>query len=277
VSERTAQVAPDPARTEPRDQAIVSARAFILAAVVAVIVAEVLIAFVDPLVGVALDAVIVAGLAGHRYVFAPGGTRAPAPAVTLACLALSLLPILRLLSLTLPTKRIAEIAWYEMVGAPILVVLVLLCRIDGDLVRLARNPGRIGVQAGIALSGVPLGLLGYLIARPEPLATGSNALNFLLGPPILIVFSGLTEELLFRGAIAVALERIGGRSMALALPALLFAAFHLDMGHPAYVPFAAAYGLLFGLAVRRTGALWGVAAAHGLLNVELIILLPHVF
>lgn len=270
-------MAPDPAATDPGDRAIVSVRAFVLAAVAAIIGAELIIAFVDPVIGVALDAVIIAGLAGHGYVFARGGTRAPSSPVTLACLSLSLLPILRLLSLTLPANRLAEITWYEMVGAPILVVLVLLCRMDGDLGRLARNPGRIGVQATIALSGVPLGLLGYLIARPAPLATGSDTMNFLLGPPILIVFSGLTEELLFRGAIAVSLARIGGRFMAITCPALLFTAFNLDIGHTAYVPFVAAYGLAFGLAVRRTGSLWGVAAAHGILNVGLIIIWPNVF
>lgn len=276
MSEQSAHLISEPVESESTTRAIVSAQVFVVAAVIAIIAAEALIAFVDPLIGTALDAAIIVALAGHRYVFAPTGTRAASSPIALACVVLSLLPIQRLLSLTLPTKRVGEIVWYELVGAPILAVLVFLCRIDPDLGRLVRNRGRVSVQVAIALTGLPLGLLGYLITRQSPLETGSSTMNLVLGPSILIVFSGLTEELLFRGALAVTLERISGRSMALVGPTLLFAAFHLDMGHLAYVPFAAVYGLAFGFAVRRTGSLAGVAAAHGLLNIGLIILWPHV-
>ena len=274
MSEQTAHLTPESAANEEA-RTIVSARAFVIAAVVAIIGAEALIAFVDPLIGVALDAVIIAALAGHRYVFAPAGTQAPASSISLACIALALLPIERLLSFTLPAKKVVEIAWYELVGAPILAVLLILCRVDPDLGRLARNRGRLLVQGAIALTGVPLGLAGYLLTRQAPLESGSRGLNYVLGPLILIVFTGVTEELLFRGAISVALERIGGRWMALAGSTLLFAAFHLDGGHLVYVPFAAAYGLAFWLAVRGTRSLTGVALAHGLLNVGMIIVWPH--
>jgi membrane protease YdiL (CAAX protease family) len=275
VSGQTAHLTAEPVASEPRAEALVSVRAFVAAAIVAIIGAEALIAFVDPLIGVALDAAIVAALAGHRYVFAPRGTRAPSSAIALACLALSLLPILRLLSLTLPARRLLEITWYELVGAPILAVLVMLCRLDADLLRLVRVPRDIPVQVAIALTGVPLGLLGYLITQERPLESGSDARDFVLAPLILIVFSGVMEELLFRGALTVTLERIWGRWVGLAGATLLFAAFHLDTEHLAYVPFAAAYGLAFGLAVRRTGSLAGVAMAHGLLTVGLIIVWPH--
>ena len=254
---------------------LVSVKAFVVAAVVAIIYAEALIAFVDPLLGVALDAVIIATLASHRYIFTPRGTQAPPLSISVACVALSLLPIMRLLSFTLPAKRLEEVAWYELIGAPILAVLAVLCRVDPDLGRLLRNPGRMLVQGAIALTGVPLGLAGYLITREAALDAGSPALTYVLGPLVLIVFAAFTEELLFRGALMVALERIGGQWMALACSALMFAAFHLDGGHLAYVPFAAGYGFAFGVAVRRTGSLTGVAAAHGLLNVGMIILWPH--
>lgn len=269
-----AQLTSEPVANEGTG-ALVSAQAFVLAAVVAIIGAEALIAFVDPLIGVALDAVIIAVLAGHRYVFAPRGTQAPPPAIALACVALSLLPILRLLSFTLPAKKLVEITWYELIGAPILAVLLILCRIDPDLGRLARNRGRILTQGAIASTGIPLGLAGFLITREPALDAGSRALTYVLGPVVLVAFAALTEELLFRGAVTVALERIVGPWVALAGSALMFAAFHLDGGHLTYVPFAAAYGLAFGLAVRRTGSLTGVAAAHGLLNVGMIVVWPH--
>lgn len=260
-----------------RDEArtVVSIRAFVVAAIGAVVGAEALIAFVDPLLGVGLDALIIAVLAWHRYIFAPTGKRAPSPALGVAAIALALLPIERILSLTMPAKKLVEIAWYELIGAPILAVLVVLCRIDPDLGRLARNRGRLGVQGAVAAAGIPLGLVGFLIARQPLPDAGPPALEYVVGPLILIVFTGLTEELLFRGALAVALERVGGKWLSIIATTLLFAAFHLDGGSLAFVPFAAAYGLAFALVVRWTGSLTGVVVAHGLLNVGMIILWPH--
>ena len=95
--------------------------------------------------------------------------------------------------------------------------LVAGASLEGQLARrIARARGRTVQQGAVALSGIPLGLIAYLIAKPEPLATGSDGMNYVLGPLILLVFSGLTEELLFRGALTVSLGRIMGPATALA-------------------------------------------------------------
>jgi membrane protease YdiL (CAAX protease family) len=66
------------------------------------------------------------------------------------------------------------------------------------------------------------------------------------------------EEALFRGAIQGVLER-GSRSRAIAITAVLFGLFHLDLW--AMIP-AVFLGLVFGTLVARTGSTMSSSLAH---------------
>jgi CAAX protease family protein len=57
---------------------------------------------------------------------------------------------------------------------------------------------------------------------------------------------------------------------------LVFVVAYLGVRPAAYVVFIGAVGLAFAWLVERTGSLLGVAVAHGLLNVGLIVVWPAV-
>jgi membrane protease YdiL (CAAX protease family) len=188
---------------------------------------------------------------------------------------LALLPLLRVLSLTMPLKPVAEIYWYALVGAPLLLAAFLVAR----LLHLSRPD--IGLrldgsllQIGIGLLGIPLGLAAFLLTRPAPLLRSFAWYDVVISAAILLLFSGFAEELIFRGMLQSAIEGVfPGRGIVGS--SALFAAMYLGTLSPVYVGFALLLGLGFGWAVRRTHTIWGVALAHGALTIGLLCLWPR--
>lgn len=238
---------------------------------VAIAVAEACFAFVDVVAGTLADAVLVVVLLNH-YIVARRESRGPAVDVLLA---LSLVPLLRVLSVTMTVEEVPEVYRYGVVGAAVLLAVVLAAR-------LMEAPSLIGLlqtrswqQVPVALSGVPLGLAAYAIARPDPLFEGIDWAQMLAGSVILLVFTGFTEELMFRGLLQGTLSLAYGRGGVL-FGSLLYAVVYLGATPVMYVGFMAALGLGFAAVVERTGSLVGVGIAHGLLNVGLILVWPAV-
>ncbi|HMQ34235.1 MAG TPA: type II CAAX endopeptidase family protein [Chloroflexaceae bacterium] len=189
--------------------------------------------------------------------------------------ALSLVPLARLLSLAAALPGLPTPAWQLAVGA---VFALAALRGAGEL-RL--GPGEIGlrpgaplVQAGIALVGVPLGLLQYAILQPAPLADASGR-PMLVGVALVALLGrAFGEELLFRGV----LQRAAGRALGqagLVFVAAVFAVLHLDFGSPLTILLAFGVGMAFGRLVERTGSLLGVTLASAIASALAHMVLPH--
>jgi len=245
----------------------------------AIALAEVVVLVWGIQAAVLCDAALVAILLGHFTLKTPRGD----PSLVTVALrdpfmrllpVLALLPLLRILSATMPVQRVAEIYWYAMVGVPLLCAILLTMRLfDLGLADIGLGRRITSTQAAIAWSGIPLGLVAYVLVRPEPLVGPGGVKRIYAGVVILIVFSGFTEEMLFRGLLQPILLRMFGPAGLIAT-SLLFAAVYLGTKAPAYVVFILGVGLFFGWCVRRTGSLWGVAIAHGIMSVSAILILP---
>ena len=267
-----------------------SLRAVGLAYVVAVAAAEASLAFANVAYGLGAHALVLlmllclAVLAPERAEPSAAGGKAHLDPLWILPV-LALVPLLRIVSLTTPVPDLAPIYWYAATGAPMLLAVGLTMRFLGrDRVREMTGiaPSRMAlsalwspVQGSIALSGVPLGLVAYLLLRPEPLEPHPGPWFFVFGALILVVFTGLTEELLFRGLLQSVFVELFGEIGVLAA-ALLFATMYLGTHSVSFVVFAALVGLGFGVRVRQTGSLAGVILAHGLISVELFLVWPYV-
>jgi uncharacterized protein len=131
-------------------------------------------------------------------------------------------------------------------------------------------------QIAVASTGLGLGTLQYLILRPPPLAPAQTWAQ--IWPPalILLVSTGLLEELIFRGLLLrTATQALG--AWGLAYSALLFATMQLGYRCPAHAAFAFAMGAFFACVVQRTRSLSGVTLAHGLANTLTFLVMPSVF
>jgi uncharacterized protein len=239
-----------------------------------IVVAELCVVFVSLRIGVALHGLIVFALL--NYYIAATRRRDPIAAGAATrwdvLVVLALVPLLRILSATMAVRDVSELYQYLLIGIPVLLAAVLATRLVAA--RRVRTWARCDLaQATIALLGVPLGLLGYVIARPAPLSDARSWATLVLGPPILLIFTGLTEELVFRGVLQQALVEFAG-DRGLVLGGLLYAVAYLGVRPWGYAAFAVGVGLVFAVLVYRTRSLAGVALAHGLLNIGVIIVWP---
>lgn len=234
---------------------------------VALAVAEAVSTLVEPRAGVVLHATILVGLLIHCAVVAERPLRR-------FLLALSFAPLIRLLSFSLPLATFPLVYWYLVTSVPLFVaafVAARTLRLSWDLIGLTRQ---LPIQIPVALTGLAFGYVEYQILRPEPLVRGLTLEQIWLPALILLVCTGFLEELIFRGLIQrTAVEAIGG--LGVLYVAILFAVLHLGYRSLIDALFVFGVGLFFGWVVERTKSLVGVTLAHGLTNVALYLVLPH--
>lgn len=137
----------------------------------------------------------------------------------------------------------------------------------GARVRMMPQPGTawLFVPAFLPIL-VNLGLIPLVGLRPLDVGT----MLTLLAGALLV---GFTEEVFYRGLMMRALEPCGARR-AVVVTALLFAVVHAlnalagaDPLHTALqIGYAFGFGLMFGALALRTGSIWPIILAHGLIN-----------
>jgi len=140
--------------------------------------------------------------------------------------------------------------------------------------------GKIGFKKGLIrlsfqiLTGVSvgavLGLVEEFVLRPQPINIGPSMISNIVYLVItMMVFVGLTEELLFRGLLQSYTADLMPKWQAIHLVSLLFALFHIGWLNPLEVVFAYGAGIVFGFLLLRTGGLTAPVVAHGFGNIVL--------
>jgi membrane protease YdiL (CAAX protease family) len=170
------------------------------------------------------------------------------------------------------------------------LALYLLWRtgIGPTAIGLGRLRRRTDVPGGLALAaliGIP-GLLLYLVARHLGLnaeVQPSGLHNSWWRIPVLILSAfanGFAEEVVVVGYLITRLRQLGlSQSRAVLASSLLRGAYHLYQGIGAGLG-NVAMGLVFGYAWCRTGRLWPLVIAHGIIDtvafVGYVVLSGHV-
>jgi membrane protease YdiL (CAAX protease family) len=233
--------------------------------------AEVLVAAVDPRLGAVLYAVLLVLLLRH-------GARAATATGQRLYWSFALVPVLRLLSLSLPLGSFSGVWRYAVVATLLLLGEVVALRAEG--LRLAdvglrwRWP-ELPRQALIGLLGVPLGLLWYVLLKPTPLAAALPPGALWVAAAVLLVSSGLPEELLFRGLLQRSSGAVLGPWLGPLLITCLWTALRLGSVSWPALGLTFLTGGLFALMAGWTGSIWGVSLANGLANVVLFLLAPY--
>jgi len=192
-------------------------------------------------------------------------------------LTLALAPLIRLQSLFLPLAGRPLVEWYFAVGAILFIAVFFTARMSGlNARRIGLNLHQFPLQIIFGLVGIGLGLIEYLILRPEPLADEFTIEALWLPALILTIFTGFLEELIFRGLIQEAALATYGR-FGLTFGSILFAVLHVGHRSLLDVIFVFSVAILFGYVVIRTGSILGASIAHSLTNVCLFLIFPFVF
>lgn len=177
---------------------------------------------------------------------------------------LSLVPILRLSSIvaTVPDWPLA--LWYVLAGGPVALAVALVARALGRSLHSLGVSARAAVwQMPIAALGVPAGAAGWLVLEGAGLADHTASDDVLVTGVVLFVFVGLLTEVLFRGLIQPAYTASFGWWGVL-VTATLSTASWAPTGSAAALGYAAATGVLAGVARHLTSSVVGVAIAQGL-------------
>ncbi len=192
-------------------------------------------------------------------------------------LCLSIAPLIRIFSLTLPLEYFPSYAWYLVAGVPMLIAAVTLIRIQ-HLGRsdIGLNIKNLRIQLAIMLTGIPFGVLEYVILKPAPLAAGLTIIDLLFLALALIIATGFAEELVFRGILQNSAVKTFGPKIGIVAVSTIFAALHIGWLNIFDVTLVFIISLFFGFLKFKTGSLAGVSLSHGMTNVFLFLVMPSI-
>jgi membrane protease YdiL (CAAX protease family)/tetratricopeptide (TPR) repeat protein len=240
-----------------------------LAYLAAIAVAEILTAFAPARTGLVAHAAVLLVVMIHAA--RVEGKKEQAFLVSLA-----FAPLIRVVSLSLPLADLPLLYWYLITSIPLFAAALIAAPTLGfSWPDLGLNLRRWGLQLVIGLSGIAFGVLEYWILRPDPLVDTFEWTALLWPALILLISTGLLEEMIFRGLLQRASLDVLG-VWGIGYIAILFAVLHTGYKSLLDVLFVAAVGLFFGWVVHRTRSLLGVTLAHGLTNIVLLLVLPFV-
>jgi membrane protease YdiL (CAAX protease family) len=230
-------------------------------------IAELLVAGGRPLAGLLLHAALALALIYHS-------TLGRAEHGRNLALALLLVPLLRIVALALPPSG-ALLLSITLAGAGILVAAALVIR------ALRLRPREVGLTLGewwmqlmVTGCGIALGYAGAVLLRPE-LPAGLVSWQAVAALALaLLVFAGFAEELIFRGLLQTVSGPALGRWGPLYV-ALIFALVQLGFGSPLYALLAFIAGLVFAGVARLSGSIIGVALAHGVASIVMLLVMPY--
>jgi uncharacterized protein len=190
-------------------------------------------------------------------------------------LALGLVPLVRIIGLGVPVAEISEIYLYIIIAAPIFigavaVVLNLKYSLDEDVGLNGKKPW---IQILVAIMGAGLGFVDYIILKPESWINELNIQTIVIPALVLLIATGFVEEFVFRGVIQRAARALG--SWGWVYVAVVYALLQIGQGSVTHVVFVFIVALFFGWVVKKTGSIIGVSLSHGLLNIALYLVVPH--
>ncbi len=186
-----------------------------------------------------------------------------------------ILPMIRIIGLSIPLMQIQPLYWFPIIAIPLFAAVYTIMKSQG----LTRKHvgliwGNKKIQFLVALTGIFLGTIEYIILQPKPLIATLDPITLITASIILIVSTGLAEELLFRGILQKNAENVYGMAMGLLYTSLLFTALHIGWNSFYDLIFVFSVALFYGYTFQKTRSIVGVTLTHGLSNTFLFLIIP---
>ncbi|KYK24536.1 hypothetical protein AYK25_06170 [Thermoplasmatales archaeon SM1-50] len=193
-------------------------------------------------------------------------------------LSLTLIPLIRILSLVMPLSHFPHIHWFIIIGAAVYLSFFILLfqqkiKIKECGLRLPQKK-HIPLEIAVTLLGIPLGVVEYYILKPPALIDTISFDTIMITILILFFTTGLMEELIFRGLLQKKSIDIIGFWPGILFVTLIFAILHIGNLSLLDVLLVFFIGVIYALTVSKTKTIIGVSLSHTLVNVVLFIVLP---
>jgi len=286
-------------RTGPADKRsdeYVALRSIAILYLLFFILAELNIAYVSTLVGLTLHATLLVMICFLKP--QPRTHKFP------LLLVLTLPPLLRLFSLSIPLTPFRRELWYIIISLPAFIAVygtlyllrrhnVLTATKSNKAPRrpknsqsiFAYNPVRIAeigtriLQFGMQILVVATGpLIGWVLYNILPNVTLTEEFNWptlFISTAIFLLSTGMLEELIFRRLLLDNVAAVFGAQLGGFYVSLLFATMYMGHRSVMMVPFVFVVSLFYSWVASSTEKIWGVSLSHGIANVCLFLIYPH--
>ncbi len=214
-------------------------------------------------------------------------------------LTLLFVPLVRILSVTLPLAGMPILYRYVLIAAPLFVAALLAKDLLGyTFAEIGLHFRGMYLQLGIGLSGIAFGVAAYPLIRPQPLFDHFSLPDLWPAALVILICTGFVEEFVFRGLVLSTLREnlgqlgtitvnqlvpvLGRKQLVTVLPvgtivaALAYAVLFVGYRSVVLLLFIFGVALFFSGIVNRTQSIIGVALSHGLLNITLYLFMPFV-
>lgn len=189
-------------------------------------------------------------------------------------LVLALLPLIRLMSYSVPLRIFPPFLWHLILGIPVAVSIIMISRTPYFNLRdFYFDYFPLGYILLFSIFGIPLGIAGKYILAAQDQGTGSNVFLLVIAAAILFVFVALLEEVLFRGLLTDAFTHVFDRRVDF-LVNILYASMFIGSKSIYFVLFMGLVGLIFSFFVNRTWSLWPSIFANWLFKVSFLLVGP---
>ena len=192
-------------------------------------------------------------------------------------LAFTIVPLIRILSLSMPLTHLAYIMWFLLISIPIFIAIfacMMLQKLSLKNVGITFPKAKdLPIEIGVVLLALPTGVLEYYLLKPEPLLYELEPVLLIASVLIIIICTGFVEELTFRGLLQYHAVKMMGWWGILFITAT-FAIMHIGNLNYWDVLLAFTLGGVYALVVRKTGSIYGVTLSHGLVNIILFLIGP---
>jgi membrane protease YdiL (CAAX protease family) len=205
----------------------------------------------------------------------------------LSCFVMSLIvtPLIRIMASSMPVNLLNhQLLWFSLINFPLLVMVFLLAGYQGltrqDIGLVYISPDSADrrkaylMQFAIMFTGPVFGVMEYYILKPAPIIDSLTYGNLLSSFLTFTIFTGLIEEVVFRGIIQRNAEKVIGVFNALFFTAFLFGVMHIGWQSYWDLLFVFSVGFFYGVVFYKTRSLFGITISHGLTNTVLFAVAP---
>jgi membrane protease YdiL (CAAX protease family) len=197
--------------------------------------------------------------------------------------AISILPMVRIISFAMSPTYFHGVWYYVAAEGPLLAAALVAARVLRIPVRDIgwRRPRSLLLSGLIIASGPLVGWGEHLIiprkllVHPAPLASSLTWSHALLPAVLLVIFTGLVEETLFRGLIQQIASNWMGAALGIFYATVGWGLLHIGWQSWIDVLYVTTIGLFWGAARYYNRSTLDLGIAHGLANVVLFIVLPN--
>ena len=191
--------------------------------------------------------------------------------------ALMLLPLLRLVSISMPIFFDTTLYSFIFIYAPLAVPVAIAAVYQQlTLEEMGITFRRIWLYFPLSvLIGAVLGVGEYMVIWTDYLIPDLSPLNLLKLTVVMVFFVGLVEEVIFRSFIQTRLNKIFGAWEGILLSSMLFGIMHSGYGTFDEILYTSFVGIIIGYMFYKTRSLPLIALVQGFVNVFLFGIIPH--